>query len=97
MIVMPRGRRRSDPVPVPGASGKAPRSAAIGGHQDRTKAQHACFDDGVVGVLTFVPLGGQSEVDHNDGVLFHDADQQNDADDHDVPIDPAPTKRSTAE
>jgi hypothetical protein len=29
MIVMPRGRRNSEPTPVPIASGTAPRSAAI--------------------------------------------------------------------
>jgi len=49
----------------------------------RRKRNPARFDDGVVGVLALVPLGGQSEVDHHDGVLLDNADQQNNANDRD--------------
>jgi len=31
----------------------------------------------VVGVLALVSRGGESEVDHHDGVLLHNPDQQN--------------------
>ena len=32
------------------------------------------------GVLPFVALGLEREIDHHDGILLHDADQQDDAD-----------------
>ena len=54
-----------------------------GGHEDGAEAQHTGFEDGVPRVLTVFPLGDQSEVDHHDGVLFHDADEQENADDGD--------------
>jgi len=41
----------------------------------RKRRRHA-FIDGVERRLPFLALGFQREVDHHDGVLFHDADQQ---------------------
>ena len=43
----------------------------------------------VDGTLSFLTLGGQSEVDHQDGVLFDNADEKNDSDQrHDAELDP---------
>src|SRR6267378_4300687 len=50
-----------------------------GGHHDGPEAQKTCFIDGVERRLPFLALGFQREVDHHDGVLFHDADQRDDA------------------
>ena len=49
MIVMPSGRRSSDPMPVPSASGTAPSRAAMRGHHDRPEAQQAGLVDGLAG------------------------------------------------
>ena len=69
--------------PSPNASGNPPSSAAmvvimIG----RKRSRHASIDR-VLRRLAFVALGFQREVDHHDGVLLHDADQQDDADQRD--------------
>ncbi len=45
---MPSGRRSSEPMPVPKASGSAPEQRGHGGHQDRAEAQQAGFADRVV-------------------------------------------------
>jgi len=39
--------------------------------------------DGALGIETLFSLRFQGEVDHHDGVLFHDADEQDDADERD--------------
>ena len=80
MIVMPSGRRSSDPMPWPKAKRKRAEQRRHGGHQDRPEAQQAGFVDRVARALVFLALGGECEIDHHDGVLLHDADQQNDAD-----------------
>ena len=80
MMVMPSGRRNSEPVPVPSASGRRAQHGGEGGHQDGAETQQAGFEDGVARALAFVALGGQGEIDHQDAVLLHQADQQNDAD-----------------
>src|SRR5579871_2639057 len=49
-------------------------------HHDRTEAQQACFVDRLPWSLAAFTLGYQRKVDHHDGVLLHDADQQDDAD-----------------
>ena len=49
-------------------------------HHDRTEAQQAGFIDRVDRRLAFLALRFQREVDHHDGVLLHDTDQQDDAD-----------------
>ena len=54
-----------------------------GGHHDRPEAQQARLVDGVARRQAFDALGFQREVDHHDGVLLDDADQQDDADDGD--------------
>ena len=53
------------------------------GHQDRPEAQQAGLMDRLARRLALVALGLQREVDHHDGVLLDDADQQDDADDRD--------------
>src|SRR6185437_8637344 len=50
-----------------------------GGHHDRAEAQHAGLEDRVVGAQAACAFGIDGEVDHHDGVLLDDADQQNDA------------------
>jgi len=51
------------------------------GHHNRAEAQQAGIVDCVGRVLSMVALAFQSEIDHHDAVLFHNADQQDDADD----------------
>jgi hypothetical protein len=70
-----------------GAGAKRERQSAEHGrhrrHQNRPEAQEAGFENRVARALAFVPLGGQREVHHHDGVLLHDADEQDDADHRD--------------
>jgi hypothetical protein len=54
-----------------------------GGHHDGPEAQHASLKDRVRGALAVLALGHQGKVDHHDGILFHQPDQQHDADDGD--------------
>src|SRR5260221_6113832 len=54
-----------------------------GGHEDGTEAQETGLVDGVLGRQTFLHFGLHGEVDHEDGVLFDDADGKNDADEGD--------------
>ena len=54
-----------------------------GGHHDGAEAQQAGLVDGLARRLACLALGFQREVDHHDGVLLHDADQQDDADERD--------------
>ena len=82
-MVMPSGRRSSEPAPRPMASGTAPNSAAsvvirIG----RKRSRQARW----IAVLRVEPLdalGLEREVDHHDRVLLDDAEQQHDADERD--------------
>ena len=53
------------------------------GHQDGAEAQQRGLVDRLFRRLALVALGLQREVDHHDGVLLDDADQQDDADDGD--------------
>ncbi len=53
------------------------------GHQDGTKTEHAGFEDGVLGVHATLTLCLQGEVDHHDGILLDDTNQQHNADDGD--------------
>ena len=50
-------------------------------HQDGTEAKLTSFKDSLGGGLAMFALCYQGKVNHHDRVLFHDADQQNDADD----------------
>ncbi len=54
-----------------------------GSHQDRPKTQQTGPVNRLPRRHALFAFGGQREVDHHDGVLLHDADQQNDADDGD--------------
>src|SRR5580704_1517008 len=54
-----------------------------GGHEDWPKTQNACLEDGVSGRLAIHAFGSEGEIDHHDGVLFDDANQENDSDDGD--------------
>ena len=78
-IVIPSGRRNSEPTPVPSASGSAPSNAAMVVIMMGRKAQRACFIDRIHRRFSFPPLRIQREVNHHDGVLLHQSYQQNDA------------------
>ena len=53
------------------------------GHQDGAEAEDAGLEDGVLGAHVLLAFELQGEVDHDDGVLLDDADEQNDADERD--------------
>jgi hypothetical protein len=53
------------------------------GHHDWTKPDQARLVDRFFGTESFVSLGVEREIDHHDGVLFHDADKQDNSDDRD--------------
>ena len=58
-----------------------------GGHHDGTEAHQACLVDGFDGRQALFALGLQGKVDHHDGVLLHDSDEQENADQgHDAEI-----------
>ena len=58
-----------------------------GRHHDGPEAQQACLVDGLDGRKAFIALGLEGEIDHHDGVLLHNADEQKDADQrHDAEI-----------
>ena len=52
-----------------------------GRHQNRAGSAAGSLENGSSRVLALVALGRDGEVDHHDGVLLHNADQQNDSDD----------------
>src|SRR5690606_14928239 len=54
-----------------------------GGHQNRPETQQRGAVDRIRRAHALMTLGLQGEVDHHDGVLLDDADQQDDADDGD--------------
>src|SRR5579863_4953711 len=65
-----------------------------GRHHDGTEAEQAGLIDGVDGILAFLALGFEGEVDHHDGVFLDDADQQDDADEgDDAELRPADDQR----
>ena len=97
MMAMPSGRRSSEPVPVPKASGTAPNNAAMVVMRiGRKRSMHASK----IASAVFLPplaLGLQRKIDHHDGVLLHDADQQHDADDgNDIQVLPNSMSASIA-
>ena len=51
-----------------------------GGHHDGAKADRAGPANRLLGTGILVALSVQGEVDHEDGILLHDAHQQDDAD-----------------
>ena len=80
---MPSGRRSSEPVPVPSASGRPPSSAAMVVIMIGRKRSRQAWWIASRGDMPLVALGLEREVDHHDRVLLHDADQQHDADQRD--------------
>ena len=61
--------------------GQAAEQRRHGGHHDGAEAQQAGLVDRVLGrSCAVVALGLEGEVDHHDGVLLDDADEQDDAD-----------------
>ena len=83
-MAMPSGRRSSEPVPWPSASGSAAEQRRHGRHQDR--AGSAAGRPGRSprrGDRPSLALRLEREVDHHDRVLLHDADEQDDADERD--------------
>ena len=54
-----------------------------GGHENGAEAKQTGFVNGFDGRQVFLGLGLHGEVDHEDGVLFDDADEQNDTDESD--------------
>ncbi len=62
---------------------KASEQRGHGGHHDRPEAQQAGFIDGVGGILAVLALALKREIHHHDSVLFHNSDQQDDADNGD--------------
>ena len=82
-MVMPSGLRSSEPTPMPMASGNPPKSAAmVVIMMGRKRSRHAWID-GFDRRQALVALGLQGEIDHHDGILFHNANEQNDADESD--------------
>src|SRR5258708_6781759 len=59
--------------------GQTAKQRGHGGHHNGPEAQETRFVDGIQRSLPFLALGFQREVNHHDGVLLHDADQQDDA------------------
>jgi len=80
---MPSGRRISEPVPLPSASGSPPSSAAAVVIMIGRKRSTQRLVDRVVGRTAFAALSFEREVDHHDGVFLDDAYQQDDADERD--------------
>ena len=80
MIVMPSGRRSSEPGAGPQSERQRAEQRCHGGHQDRPETQQARLIDRFFGGFIFLAFGGQREVDHHDRVFLHDSDQQDDAD-----------------
>src|SRR5215468_3681483 len=50
-----------------------------GSHHDGTEAQQACLEDCVFGRFVFFALGIEGKINHQDGVLLHNANQENDS------------------
>ena len=57
-----------------------PEQSRHGRHQDRTETQHAGAKDRILGRNAGLAAFGNREVDHEDRVFLHNADEQNDAD-----------------
>ena len=82
-MAMPSGRRSSEPVPRLQGQRQGAEQGGHGGHHDRAEPQQAGLVNGLHGRQPFGALGVEREVNHHDGVLLHDADQQDDADQRD--------------
>src|SRR6266508_2702436 len=60
--------------------GEAAEEGGHGGHHDGAEAEQAGLVDGLARRLALGALGVEGEVDHHDGVLLDDADEEDDAD-----------------
>ena len=69
------------------ASGQTAEHRRHGGHHDGAEPHEARLVDGLDGRQPFVAFGLQREIDHHDGILFDNANQQDDADEgHDAEV-----------
>src|SRR6266849_1240081 len=74
--------------------GKAAEEGGHGGHHDGTEAEQASLEDGLMRRQALGALGIQGEVDHHDGILLDDANEQDDADEgDDAEVDAAEEER----
>ena len=80
MMVMPSGRRSSEPRPGRDHQRQRAEQRRERRHQDRPEALQAGLVDRLLRRQPALALGFEREVDHHDAVLLHDADQQDDAD-----------------
>ena len=60
--------------------GKSAKERRQCGHHDRPEAQQTGLEDGFFSRFALLALGLERKVDHHDGVLLHNADEQDDAD-----------------
>ncbi len=82
--MIPNGRRSSDPVPVPRASGNPPSNAAIVViRMGRNRRRHASIDSLLRDEVPRRRSVFDREINHQNGVFLHDPNQQNNADDRD--------------
>ena len=51
-----------------------------GRHHDRPESKHGRLIDRIFGAHSMIPFRIEREIDHHDGILLDDADQQNDSD-----------------
>ena len=82
-MVMPSGRRSSEPGPVRDRERQRAEQRRQRRHQDRPEAPQAGLVDRLARRQAALALGLEREVDHHDAVLLDDADQQDDADQRD--------------
>ncbi len=83
MMVMPSGRRSSEPGPARDNQRHRAEHGRKRRHQDRPEAREARLVDGLHRRQTAPALALQREVHHHDAVLLDDADQEDDADEGD--------------
>ena len=67
-----------------------------GGHHDRAETLEASLVDGFGGSGSGGAFGVEGEVDDHDGVLFHDADEQDDAEEG-IEVEVLPAKKQGEE
>ena len=82
-MLTPRGMRSSAPYAAAECERQAAEQRRHRGHDDGPETQQACLEDGLFRRFAFFAFGLKGEVDHHDGILLHDADEQNDADQRD--------------
>ena len=82
-MAMPSGRRNSEPAPEAKRQRQSAEQRRHGGHHDRAEAKQAGLVDRFERAFALVALRLKRKIDHHDGVLLDDADQQHDTDDRD--------------